>query len=99
MDLTKSAKRSIAVIYKTYEKRHKSGMSKDDAVYFRNLSEDLQKIEDQISDDIQELKSAGLISPDVIGGFELNNSAIIYMENRTAETIKEWLSFGTQFIP
>ena len=30
---------------------------------------------------------------------DITDKGIFYMENKTVDTIKEWLSFGTQLIP
>jgi len=94
MELTKSAKGSISMIYKMYMDRQKSGVSKGVAARFES-----KERPNGISQDIPELKSAGLISTDVLGGIELKPQGIIYMENQTADTIKEWLSFFSKFIP
>lgn len=91
-ELTKSAKKSLAIIYKEYCQRLKNGQSKNQAIYF-NVPPN------EILDDKNELKNAGFIKTDIVGGIELTNHAIIFMENKTADTIKEWLSFGAQFIP
>lgn len=92
VELTKSAKKSIAVIYKHYCSRIKDGQAKCQAVYFEFPPDD-------ISNDIKELKNAGFIKADIVGGIELTDHAIIFMENKTVDTIKEWLSFGAQFLP
>ena len=52
-----------------------------------------------VSEYKSELKNAGLISCDIVGGITIKDAAIVYMESKTINTIKEWLSFGAQFIP
>ncbi len=99
MELTKSAKRSIAVIYKEYESRRNRGVTKGAATYFDGYAAELEQLHKQVDEDVPELKAAGFITPDIVGGFTLNDKAIIFMENQTAETVKEWIFFFTQFIP
>ncbi len=92
IELTKSAKKSLAIIYKDYCQRLKEGIPKKQAIQFKEKP-------DGVSDDLKELKNAGFINVDILGDFELTDHAIIFMEHKTVETIKEWLSFGAQFIP
>lgn len=99
MELTKSAKGSIAVIYTTYKKRRKKDIPKSEAIYFDESSKDFVENYNKVSEDLGELHSAKMIKENIIGGFTLLDSAIIYMENQSKETIKEWTSFITQFIP
>ena len=99
VNLTKDAKGSLALIYRAYEQRRRNGISKSQAEYFDGLTADSVQLNQQISDNISELKKAGFISCDIVGGILLKDAAIIYMENKTADTIKEWLSFASQFIP
>lgn len=99
VSLTKDAKHSLAIIYRAYEKRRKAGTDKHSAAYFDGLSDDSVEVNAAILADKSELRSAGMISCDIVGGVGLKDAAIIYMENRTSDTIKEWLSFGAQFIP
>lgn len=99
ISLTKDAKCSLALIYRVYEKRRKSGMPKSQAVYLDGISDDSVQINLAVAEDIRELQNAGLISCDIVGGICLKDAAIVYMEEKTVNTIKEWLSFGAQFIP
>lgn len=99
INLTKDAKRSLAMIYRVYEKRRKAGMPKSQANYLDGISDDCIQVNRSVMEDRQELQNAGLISCDIVGGILLKDAAIIYMEGKTASTIKEWLSFGAQFIP
>lgn len=91
-ELTKSAKKSLAIIYKDYCQRLKEGQAKNQAIQFKEKP-------DGVSDDLKELKHAGFVNVDILGNFELTDHAVIFMETKTVETIKEWLSFGAQFIP
>lgn len=92
IELTKSAKKSLATIYKDYCQRIQEGKTKRQAIYFNQMTEN-------VSDDMAELKKAGFVKMDIVGGFELTDHAIVFMENKTIDTVKEWLSFGAQFIP
>ncbi len=92
VELTRSAKKSLATLYREYCQRLNAGQKKSQAVSFPSYAE-------SISEDRNELKNAGFIRVDILGDISLTDKAIIYMENKTLDTIKEWLSFGTQFIP
>lgn len=99
IELTKDAKKSLALLYRVYESRRKSGMPKSSAVYLDGFSDDTSEVNRAVLEDRQELQNAGLISVDIVGGILIKDAAIVYMESKTANTIKEWLSFGAQFIP
>lgn len=99
VSMTKGAKGSLALIYRAYKERLKSGVPKSQAVYFDGSTEDSVHLNPKVLENMAELKNAGLISCDIIGGIFLKDAAIVYMENKSFETIKEWLSFGAQFIP
>lgn len=92
IELTKSAKKSLATLYKEYCQRIDNGQKKAQAVCFENCPDDI--IENKT-----ELKRAGFITVDILGDIELTDKAIIYMENKTVDAIKEWLSIGSQLIP
>ena len=94
MELTKSAKKSLAILYKEYCQRIKSGVRKADA---RRIHAGEYPAE--LLDDLKELREAGAIKVDMGENIDLENKAVIYMENLPADTIKSWLSFGAQFIP
>lgn len=91
-ELTKSAKKSLATLYREYCQRLNAGEKKAQATSFQSYSE-------FVMDNRKELKDAGFIRVDLLGNIYLTDKTIIYMENKTADAIKEWLSFGTQFIP
>ena len=74
-------------------------MPKSSAVYLDGFSDDTSEVNRAVLEDRQELQKAGLISVDIVGGILIKDAAIVYMESKTANTIKEWLSFGAQFIP
>ena len=93
--LTKDGKKAIAVFYKAYLNRRASGVSKSDAVMFNSCDGVVREIHDSLA----ELKAVGFVKENVLGNVELKDSAIIFMENKTLDSVKEWLSFGSQFIP
>ena len=98
--MTKDAKKSLAKIYKTYQERRSHGMEKLNSKYF-DPSDDQETLElaESVREDIPELKKIGFVKAYITGQFELQDQAIVYMENVKAETIKEWLSFGSNLIP
>ena len=48
---------------------------------------------------IAELQKAKLIKSDILGGFELQDAAIILVENQPAEKLKELLTLASQVLP
>lgn len=97
--LTKDAQKSMAKIYKAYIDRRNNGESKDWARYFDKFNPSYEAFINEVKDDVRELKEAGLLNVSIHGGFEISFAGIVFMENQKADTIKEWLSFGAQFIP
>ena len=98
--MTKDAKKSLAKIYKAYQKRRACGMDKLNAKYFDpNDDQEIFELVASVRADVQELKKIGFVKAYIMGQIELQDQAIIYMENIKADTIKEWLSFGSNFIP
>lgn len=92
-DLTKSAKKSLATLYKEYRQRRKDGQEKRQAVSFSAA------FAESVSQDKRELKAAGYVKIDILGNITLTDQAIILMENQKADTIKEWLTLGANLIP
>lgn len=99
VELTRDAKKALALIYDMYLNRRKSGMRKQEAAYIDSYSQDFRSKSYEIDDYLPELQNAAFIVRDIIGGILITDKAIIFMENLTVSTIKEWLSFGAQFIP
>lgn len=96
VELTKESRAVLKAIYDTYLERRKMGKSKESSVYFPDISKlNINGIEDAK----RELSKAGLIAVDIVGGFELEDKAIIFMENLTKDTALKWLDFGSKFIP
>lgn len=107
IQITKDADKMICQIYSAYLQRRSDGKTKSAAKDFSDIPswpEDFAK-EWQTADAREtraELKRAGLIRQFVVGGFELENAAIIYMENRFSNGISEvlgWLAKIKSAIP
>lgn len=87
MQFTKDTSKVLASIYKIYLDRRKDGQSKEEAIRF---NEDFYKdvkvlstwLNSDISSAIHELSDAKFIKPNIIGGFRIENTLIIQMENR-----------------
>jgi len=92
--LTKESRHVLKAIYDIYCDRRKAGESKSAAVRF-SASIDIRGL----SDVKDELAKSGFIQLFVTDDFELQDKAIIFMENFTKDTILKWLEFGTNFIP
>lgn len=97
-ELTKDADKVICYIYKEYLERRKSGMSKSqakefDGNFYRNVKALSKWNSADVSDTLQELHDKELISKNVIGDFELLDSAIAYMENRFKKGLSEVVDF------
>ena len=99
VELTKSAKAAIATLYCKYMERMKNKEPKLQARTFSTEIPAQSAILDSVKEDLPELKAAGFIEIYLYGDIKLLDKAIIFMENKTAENIKEWLSFASQFIP
>lgn len=94
VDLTKESRRVLKSIYDIYRERRENGQPKSSAARF----EEGTNI-DGLSDAKRELSKAGLIQVDIAGGFDLDDKAIIFMENFKKDTILKWLEVGANFIP
>lgn len=99
VELTRAGKKAIARIYKEYLSRIKNGEDKLQARYFSAYNEKHGAFIDSVWEDIPELHNARLVEATPTACFELTDRGIVYMENKTANTIKEWLSLGSNFIP
>lgn len=104
MQLTRDTDKMLCLIYEEFLERRKNGLSKSSAKSFEHptaLQEQfLQGIhEDDIHDALIELDRNGLIRLYYDHGFQLNDSSIIYMENRFKNGLKEVTDFISKFIP
>lgn len=99
IELTKDGKKAIACIYKEYLRRKSEGQPKKQAIFFDSHDCSQREFISSIWEDVPELKKAGLIKVFITNCIELSDAGIIYMENKTADTIKEWLTIGGNLIP
>lgn len=95
IELTKSAKKSLALLYTKYKKRLKSE-TRDSAARFARW--EWPEIYDAVKIDMPELKASGMVRAEV-RVLILTPGAVSFMENKGLGTIKEWLSFAAHFIP
>ena len=94
MKFTKDTSKVLASIYKIYLERRKSGQSKNESKNFdADFFKDVKALSDwsssDISDSIHELADAHFVKMNIIGGFELQNTLIIQMENRFKASTSE----------
>lgn len=102
--LTKESDKFLAIIYKEYLTRRKSGISKFQAVTFEkeemiNNDKLSSCLESDIESNIEELHRQHLIEMDLAYDFELTDLGIVYMENRFKNNINEVTDFIAKFIP
>lgn len=100
-ELTKDAQKLVALLYKSYLERRKSGMSKTNAKFFE-LNEIYSLTDDSpedVDETIREIKSVYPLKEDIIGNITLSDKIISYMENRFKKGLVDILSFLAQFIP
>lgn len=103
-ELSKDAHLLACCMYKEYLSRRKKGLSKRQSILF---TPDFQNVNPEtskwLSDDylftIGELRRAGLIHTYIDGTAILNDSFIIYMENRFKNGLMEITDFIAKFIP
>ncbi len=103
-ELTKDADKLICCIYKEYLEKRKSGMSKSqakefDGNFYLNVKSLSKWNSADVSDTLQELHDKQLIKKNVIGDFDLLDSAIAYMEKRFKKGLEEITDFISKFIP
>lgn len=104
MELTKDSDKLICSAYKNYLERRKSGESKLNAKHFKSgFYKEIKALaswnEQDVRDTLAELKRANFVKLYIDGGFQLNDSAIIYMENRFKNGLADVTEFLSKFIP
>lgn len=104
MQLTKNTDKMFCLIYEEYLNRRKIGLSKSEAISFKNPSilqeQFLQGIlEDDIHDAICELSRSKLVKAYIDHGFMLTDNGLIYMENRFKNGLTEVIDFISKLIP
>lgn len=104
MELTKNTDIILCQIYTEYLDRIKNDIAKSDAINFdapEELVNDFLQgtLPEDVYDSVYELEDAGFVSTFIDASFTLNNSAIIYMENRFKKGLIEVTDFIAKFIP
>ena len=74
IEIKKSSKKSLAVLYKAYSLRLSTGQSEQRAITFQRSDRDINGFSEN---SIPELKKAGYISSDILGNIYLKDKAII----------------------
>lgn len=102
-ELTIETKKILCLVYKEYIDRKKNGINRESAKLFNsNFYEDISQLSKYSKDDInsftEELLKADYIEKYIDGSFELQNKAIIILENRFKNNAKEVLNFLTSLI-
>lgn len=102
VNLSKDADLLICLIYKYYLELHDIGFSKADAKLLGSSNDIFEKITpewnfEDVDDTCRELDKAGLLSilyaDDICYVIYLTDEAIIYMENRFANKLKNLLDY------
>ena len=93
IELTKSAKRSLAYIYHEYDHRISNGVPKIKARLFETGDQVYERFISVISDDIAELKKQGFIKVSILHEVELLDKGIIYMEELPEDLTKDLFLF------
>ena len=99
IELTNGSRKALKNAYDLYCKRIKEGKSKTSAVYFDAPGWGGGPKIEGMDDAQNELKAAGFIKTDILGGFELTDKAIILMENRKKDALMGVADFISKFIP
>ena len=87
MELTKSAKKSLAILYKEYCQRIKSGVRKSDA---RRIHAGEYPAE--LLDDLKELREAGAIKVDMGGKYRLGKQSC-HLHGKSSRRYNKELAF------
>jgi len=104
MEITKESEKLLCCMYKTYLERRKNGISRINAKEFEDgfykNDKHLTKWNDSdVSDCLNELKTCGYIRTDILDNAVLEDTTIVYMENRFKNGTKEVLELLKNFIP
>ena len=98
MALTKAADKFLCLVYAVYLKRVKEGVPRSDAANF--WADESWKCElfsglpdSDYRDIVRELAAAFDLSADMEGSFILSHNALVYMENRFKNNLKEVLDY------
>ena len=104
IEFTKDADEMLCVLYKEFLSRRKDGEAKSEARRFEDGTIQTFKPmcnwpHSDITDVMLELAKADFLRITIGGDCELKDNAIIYMEKRFENGLKEVLSFISPFIP
>lgn len=104
MQLTKETDKFLCEIYQEYLRRRKSGIPKSQAIHFSEPEKIVEEfmqgtLPQDMHDCINELKKVGYVHSYVTNSFYLESPAIVYMENRFTNGLKEVTDFIAKFIP
>lgn len=108
VELSKDAQKLLSVLYKTYRARLKAGMTKRNSRDFQfNKIVEIRGVLGWSQDDLleteRELINAGFLRAYMMGACELEDPAIIYMENRSKNQITDAvnvaLDIASKFVP
>lgn len=93
LPITKDCYKFLCLIYQEYLQRCDTA-AKENAIYFDDIPDFVFEHlkEANCPSYKNELQEIGFISTDVLGGFELEDEAIIYMENRFKKGLSEVVS-------
>lgn len=106
--LTNDSERLIAVMYKNYLDKRKSGKSKSESNYFSDSHVIHQNLIpewcfEDVDDTCRELSRAGLINcrwaDNIAIYISISDEGLIHMENRFKNGLKSVIDFLSQFIP
>ena len=104
LSITKDSDQMLCLLYKEFLRRRKDGISRTAARHF--VDGTISQIppldtwpEADISDAMVELSRANLLRITIGGDCDLKDEAILFMENRFKNGLKDVLSFLSQFIP
>lgn len=88
--MTRETEKAFIIIYSEYLRRRSFGTAKSQATYFENAK--LKNIDafslwnsDDIRSSIDELVQIGFVKMDIVGGVQLMNPGIEYMEQKPKE--------------
>lgn len=98
IELTKDADKMLCEVYAAYLDRRSEGIPKRSAKDFADKEKwpstyTSEWISEDGVDTLRELKRAGMVKLYLYGGFCLEDSAIVYMENRFKNGISEVLEW------
>ncbi|MBE5966976.1 MAG: hypothetical protein E7255_08425 [Lachnospiraceae bacterium] len=103
-ELSRDADKMICCLYKEFLSRRKSGLPKQTArrfsdEYYKSDSILSKWLPDDVDDTILELGQKNYLHVYIGGEYELEDSAIVYMEKRFKNGLIEITDFITKFIP